>query len=288
MSLLNSIAKLYVRLVFRDDGEFDPLRTQRELNRPGPPRSIVDRCTPLDHPHVKGFWIDRSGSGNGVLVYLHGGAFYFGPVKEHWEYLARICGQTGMAGIMVDYGYAPQHAFPAGLNEIIELVTTLSLPDRWFLLGDSSGAAMAVSAMFELHRMNAAMPAGSVLMSPWVDLNLDNPEIRLIERDDPMMSVKRLSNAARAYAGEADLNDPRISPMFGDFSVLPPVLIQMGTADLLLADCRKFHQKCLDSGVDVRYEEYPDAFHDFMMLSFLPEGKRAIRSQVEFLSKPPA
>jgi acetyl esterase/lipase len=284
MSILNSIAKLYVRLAFRDDGEFDPLKTQRELNVPGPPRSIVGRCAPLDHPNVRAFWIDKDHSGKGVLVYLHGGAFYFGPVKEHWDYLARICKQTGMAGLMVDYGIAPQHPFPTGLNEIVDLVSTLDLGPRWYFLGDSSGAAMAVSATLELAKNGAVLPIGLILMSPWLDLNLNNPEIELNERDDPMMSVKRLSNAARCYAGfDADLSDPRLSPMFGDLSLLPRVLIQMGTADLLLADCRLFHQKCIDAGVSVTYEEFPGAFHDFMMVNFLPEAKKALRSQTKFL-----
>jgi acetyl esterase/lipase len=284
MSILNTIAKLYIRLAFRDDGEFDPLKTQRQLNMPGPPKSVVSRCEPLDHESVRAFWVDKTNAPNGVLVYLHGGAFYFGPVKEHWEYLARICKQTSMAGIMVDYGIAPQQPYPVGLNEIVELVTTIDLPSNWFFLGDSSGAAMAVSATFDLKRTGAELPKGLILMSPWLDLTLDNPEIGPNEHFDPMMSAKRLSNAAHAYTGEADMTDPRISPMFGELSVLPPLLIQMGTADLLLWDCRKFDQKCLDAGVEVIYEEFPGAFHDFMMLSILPEAQRALRSQVKFLT----
>lgn len=284
MSILNSIAKIYIRLVFRDDGEFDPLKTQRELNVPGPPRGIVNRCEPVEHETVRAFWIDKNNSAKGVLIYLHGGAFYFGPVKEHWLYLARMCKQTGMAGIMVDYGFAPQHPFPIGLNEIVELMTSLELPDKWFLLGDSSGAALAVSAAFDLAEMHAALPSGLILMSPWVDLALDNPKIKLNEHEDPMMSVERLSNAAQIYIGDGDMKDPRISPMFGDLSIIPPILIQMGTADLLLWDCRKFSQKCINAGVLIEYEEFPGAFHDFMMLNILPEAKRALSSQVRFLS----
>ena len=284
MSILCSIAKLYVRLVFRDDGEFDALKTQRQLNIPEPPRGIAKRCEKVDIPNVRAFWIDKAHAENGVLVYLHGGAFYFGPVKEHWEYIARICKQTGMAGIMVDYGIAPQEPFPVGLEQILELVTTIDLPPKWFFLGDSSGAAMAVSAVFKLKEREATVPKGLILMSPWMDATLQNPDIKLNEHEDPMMSVKRLANAAHVYIGDADPADPMISPMFGDLTGLPSSLIQMGTADLLLWDCRKFYQKCLDAGVDVSYEEVPDAFHDFMMLSFLPEAKRALRSQAAFLS----
>lgn len=284
MSFQNTIAKLYVRLVFRDEGPFDALKTQRQFNRPDPPRRIAKRAEGLDHDTIRGFWIDKQNSNRGVLVYLHGGAYYFGPVKEHWQYFARICKETGMAGLLMDYGYAPQHPFPKGLNEIVEMVSTLDLPKKWFFIGDSSGAGMAVSATFKLRELNQTLPKKLVLLSPWVDLTLKNPGIELNKHEDVMMTVGRLSSAARSYVGDADPKDPLISPMFGDLTGLPPMLIQIGTADLLLSDCRKFVQKCSEAGVDVKYEEVPDAFHNFMMLSFLPEAKRAIKSQTEFLT----
>jgi len=284
VSLQNRIAKLYVRLVFRDEGPFDPLKTQREFNVPDPPRRISKRSVPLDHDRIRGFWIDKQNSTSGVLVYLHGGAFYFGPVKEHWQYLAHIAKKTGMAALMIDYGFAPQHPFPKGLAEVVEIASTIGLPDNWFFLGDSSGAGMAVSATFELRRMRQRLPKKLVLMSPWTDITLTNPAIEENKHEDVMMTVERLSNAARPYIGDADPTDPLISPMFGDLAGLPPMLIQMGTADLLLADCRKFVEKCRAAGADVRYEEVPNVFHDFMMLNILPEAKRAIASQSEFLT----
>ena len=283
MSILVSIAKLYVRLVFRD-GEYNALRTQKDFNVPDPPRGIAKRCEKLDHPEIGGYWIDKAYETRGVLVYLHGGAFYFGPVKEHWDYFARICKQTRMAGLLVNYRFAPQHPFPIGLNEVVELVSTLDLSENWFFLGDSSGAAMAVSAIFKLCEAGRKLPKKLVLMSPWVDVTLQNPDIELTKSDDVMMTVERLAGAARDYVGDADADDPLISPMFGDLKELPPTLIQMGTADLLLADCCKFYQKCLDAGVNIKYEEYSDCFHDFMMLSILPEARRALRSQTAFLT----
>ena len=282
MSILVSLAKLYVRLVFRE-GHYDALKTQRDFNVSDPPKRIAGRCERLASDSVRAFWIDKQNATRGVLVYLHGGAFYFGPVKEHWEYIGRICKQTGMAGIMVDYGIAPQEPFPIGLDQIIELVTTLDLPPNWFFLGDSSGAGMAVSAVFKLRELNETLPKKLILMSPWVDATLQNPDIELKKNEDVMMTVERLSCAARDYVGDADPADPLISPMFGELAGLPPTLIQMGTADLLWPDCRKFYKNCLDAGVDVRYEEVPGAFHDFMMLSVLPEARRALKSQAAFL-----
>jgi acetyl esterase/lipase len=283
MSILNHIAKFYVRLVFREEGEFDALKTQKDFNLPDPPKRLAKRCEPVDH-NVRAFWIDKQHADRGVLVYLHGGAFYFGPVKEHWDYIGRISQAAGMAAILVDYGIAPQRPFPEGLDEIVDLVTTLDLPENWFFLGDSSGAAMAVSATFKLREIGKRTPKKLVLMSPWIDATLKNPDIDLNKHEDVMMTVERLSSAARIYACEEDLVAPLISPMFGDLTGLPPMLIQMGTADLLLVDCRKFYQKCLDARVDVKYEETPAAFHDFMMLSFLPEARAALKSQTAFLT----
>ena len=142
---------------------------------------------------------------------------------------------------------------------------------------------MAVSAVFKLRELGRSLPKKLILMSPWLDLTLQNPDIESNKHEDVMMTVESLSNAATAYIGDADATDPLISPMFGNLDGLPPTLIQMGTADLLIADCRKFYRKCREAGVDVNYEEFPDCFHDFMMLSFLPEAKMALRSQTNFL-----
>lgn len=279
-----ALAKLYVRLVFRDEGPFDALKTQKQFNVPEPPRKLAGRCRKIEIDGINSFWIDQENRKNGVLVYLHGGAFYFGPVKEHWDYFGQITKRTGMAGLMVDYRLAPQHGFPAALDDIVNAVVKTDLPDKWFFLGDSSGGGKAVAATFRLKEMGKAGPVKIIMMSPWVDAALENPDIRLNEHEDVMMTVKRLSSAARAYLPDGDLTEPEISPIFGRLEGLPPVLIQMGTADLLLADCRKLVQKCRDDGVDVKYEETPGAFHDFMMLPFLPEAQRAMRSQVEFLT----
>lgn len=285
MSLRNELAKIYVRRVFHKEDEFDSLKTQEELSLPLPPKSFAARCEAVRIGETKAVWIDRERAENGVLVYLHGGAFYFGPIKEHWQYIAQISRLARMAALVIDFRMSPQHPFPKGFEDIIEAVTTLDFPSEWFFIGDSSGGGMAVAAVFKLREMKAKLPKKMILLSPWVDATLQNPAIQLNKHEDPMMTVERLSSAAREYVGEHDLKSPLISPIFGELENLPPMLIQMGTADLLLWDCRKFYLKCLDAeGTDVKYEEYPSAFHDFMMLGFLPEAKKALKSQVAFLT----
>lgn len=283
MSWRNELAKIYVRRVFHKEDEFDSLKTQAELSLPLPPKTFKARCEAVKIGGTKAVWIDKQNAKNGVLVYLHGGAFYFGPVKEHWQYIAQISRMTRMAALVIDFRMSPLHPFPNGFEDIIEAVTTLDLPSDWFFVGDSSGGGMAVSAVFRLRELKARLPKKMILLSPWIDLTLQNPAIQMNKHEDPMMTVERLSSAASEYVGDNDLRNPLISPMFGELENLSPILIQMGTADLLLWDCRKFYLKCLDAGIDVKYEEYPSAFHDFMMLGFLPEAKRALKSQVEFL-----
>jgi len=284
MGILMSIAKLYARTVFRKEDELDSLGTQKKLSLSDPPKRIAGRCRKDEIGGVKCVWIDEANAKNGVLVYLHGGAFYFGPVKEHWDYIAGISQRTQMAALMIDYRMAPQHPFPAGLDDIVTVVLTQDLPENWSFLGDSSGATMAAGAFFMLKERNARLPKKLVLMSPWMDMTLQNPDINLNEHEDPMMTVKRLLTAAREYMAGADPKDPLISPMFGDLTGLPPTLIQIGTSDLLLWDGRKFYQKCLEANVAAEYEEYPEGFHDFMMLGFLSEAKKALKSQAEFLT----
>ena len=284
MSLQNRIAKIYVRLVFREkDEDFDSLKTQRDLSLPEPPKSIRRRCEPAQIGAAKSFWIDRQNAARGVLIYLHGGAFYFGPVKEHWQYIARISRLAQMAALVIDYRMSPQNPFPAGFDDIIETVTNLDLPGNLVFVGDSSGGGMCVAAFFRLRELKAKLPKKLILLSPWLDATLENPALELNKHEDAMMTVGRLSKAAGEYVAGDNPKNPLISPMFGDLEGLPPMLIQIGTADLFLWDCRKFYLKCLEADVDVKYEEYPNAFHDFMMLGFLPEAKRALKSQIEFL-----
>jgi epsilon-lactone hydrolase len=287
MSLRMELAKIYVRLVFKEkDDEFDSLKTQRELSLPEPPKNIAKRCEKVRVGEAKSIWIDKENAPNGVLVYLHGGAFYFGPVKEHWDFISRLSRAANMAALVVDFRMSPQSAFPAAIDDIVETVTKIDLPANWFFIGDSSGGGMCVSAFFKLKESGAlSLPKKIIMLSPWVDASLENPAIDLNKHDDAFMTVGRLANAAREYVAGADAKDPLISPMYGALEGLPPTLIQQGTADLLLWDSRKFYFKCLDAGIDVRYEEYGNAFHDFMMLPFLPEAKKAVKSQIEFLKR---
>ena len=98
MSWQNALAKIYLRYFDREEKEFDSLKTQKELSQPEPPKNLAARCEKLEIGEARGFWIDKKRAEKGVLVYLHGGAFYFGPVKEHWQYIAKIAQMSRLCG----------------------------------------------------------------------------------------------------------------------------------------------------------------------------------------------
>ncbi|PJZ59019.1 alpha/beta hydrolase [Leptospira barantonii] len=274
-----------VKFVMRNTDIMERIRK----NSPLPPKNVA-----LDHAveiikvkNTTATWLDRKNSSKGILVYLHGGGYIKGPYETQWKYVSRMIRKTSMAALVIDYKMPPEFPFPNGLEGSLELIHELqkngSLTDRWFLLGDSAGGGLALAITFRLRETKSSLPQGLILMSPWLDLNMDNPNVDLVAKEDPMLTKKFLVDAAAQYAPNANLKNPLISPIYGDVKGLPPILMQSGTADILLPDIRKFYEKCKENDVSIRYEEYPDAFHVFMMLNPLKESRRAIDSQKDFL-----
>jgi monoterpene epsilon-lactone hydrolase len=290
MSIQNTLVKAFLRLTnYKKKQERLSFEEKQAENLPEPPVGMADKFAweTVAVDDAKAVWLGPENKPNGVLVYLHGGSYISGAFKEQWQYLADLCGRTKMAALLIDYKLAPQNPFPAGLDDVLNIVETLSitgdLPEKWFLLGDSAGAGLAVAVFYELREAGISLPKKMILMAGWFDLTVETPEIRQHSGIDPMFSFKKHIESANSYVGREDPKNPLISPLFGDVRNLPPTLMQCGTADLLVWENRRFYQKCLDASVDVRYEEYPNLFHDFMMIGFLPEARKARQSQAEFL-----
>lgn len=290
MSVRNTLVKVYMRLTnYKASGDELTLEERQKDNQPEPPAAVAQKtsCEKLEIDGAKAVWLNRQNSKNGVLVYLHGGSYIAGPFSDQWLYLADMCRRTEMAALLIDYRLAPQNPFPRGLDDVITIVKTLraggELPEKWFLLGDSAGAGLAMAAVYKLRETDASLPKKLILMSGWFDVTLENPDIEKNYNQDPMLSRKRLTQSANSYVGSDDPKNPLISPLYGDVRHLPPTLIQIGTADIFLWENRALHRKCLDAAINVQYEEYPNTFHDFMMVGFLPEAKKARKSQAKFL-----
>lgn len=287
MSLLNEIAKIYLKNGQRKDKLNELSFAEKQSgNVPEPPAKIVKRgkFEKVEIEDVKAFWFNKSKQNRGVLVFLHGGSYISGPYKVHWEYFTDMCLRMKMAGILIDYKLAPQNPFPNGLNDVITVLNTLNL-QNYFLLGDSAGGGLTLAVCYKLNELGKILPKKIILMSGWFDVTGDNLAIQLNVDSDPMLLFKNLKICGEWYAGEESPKNPLISPIYGDVSILPPTLIQIGTNDLLLWDNRKFYLKCLEAGIEIQYEEYENTFHDFMLVGYLKEAKKARKSQVEFFLK---
>lgn len=268
-------------------------RSFEELNTmsvPDPPESIRKHHTTekINIGGALGYWLDREWAAQGILVYLHGGGYTFGPLDFQWEYIAHLSRQANMAAIVIDYKQLPCHPFPAGLNDVITILTALQqageLSGRWFLIGDSAGGGLALAASYRLKELGAVQPDKIILLSPWLDARMKQAELQYPDAKDPVISLQLVRNIADAYAVGHDLAHPLISPLCGHVAGLPPILLQTGTRELLLADCRAFYQKCHEAGVDIQYEEYPGMFHVFAIMNFLPEAQKAQQAQLSFIA----
>ncbi|GAB3825052.1 alpha/beta hydrolase [Pontibacter rugosus] len=259
-------------------------------NYPGPPESLQKKYAfeKIDINGARGYWINKAQANKGVLVYLHGGGYVFGPLEVQWKYIARMSEEMGMAAVVIDYKMAPEHPFPAGLQDVEKIITTLqaegAIPETYYILGDSAGGGMAVAITNVLMEKKAALPKKLILMSPWLDLSMSNPAIKFTAYKDIMLPLEEIKRSANKYVPNRDFHNPLVSPMYGNVKDLPPILIQIGTAETFLWDNRKFVQRLTEAQVEVQYEEYPDMFHVFALIHILKEGKQALKSQIEFLA----
>lgn len=222
------------------------------------------------------------------LIFLHGGAFNSGPIICHWGMLSRVCEKTGISAIMVDYGLVPAHPFPRPLNDVLEVFRELKVvhpEDRLFLMGDSSGGGLALSAALALKANQEPLPEKLGLLSPWLDLTMSHPDIDSVRKFDRLLTKEDLVAAGWNYADGHDPAHYLLSPINGDFFGLPPTLVLVGTHELFLCDCRRFKEKAKAAGVPVTYHEWEGMFHDWMALTpAMAEANEAVDVIVGFLS----
>lgn len=235
------------------------------------------------------FWINKAKSENGILVYLPGGGFIIGPTTLHWVYCDKLSKKLDMAVLMVRYPLVPKNPFPNSLNAIVKVITVLQkrgdFQQQWFLGGESAGGNLSLTVCYLLYQQEAALPKKLLLLYPSVDMDTEKsgPEVEDLIRKDVMLSLPFTKRVVTAYCGNRNITDPLLSPVNGDLQILPPMLLQQGTHDLMVLSSKKLVQKMEVAGKFIQYEEYEGMFHGFILVTKLPESKLAIDAQVKFL-----
>lgn len=271
------------------DGSIEEQRARQEkgATRMRVPKDVV--CQSVMADGVPAQWIDVPGADQGVILYLHGGAYTLGSINVHRELVARLVRATRMRGFGIDYRLAPEHLYPAALNDAVTayrwLLSQGGDPARIVIAGDSAGGGLALAALVALRDGGDPLPAAAVFISPWADLAGTGGSMRSKARADSILDPADLLARAKSYAGAEPLDSPLVSPLYADFSDLPPLLFQVGTDEILLDDAVRCAERARQAGVDVSLQVWDGLWHVFQMFSFLPETKEAVAKIAAFVSQ---
>ena len=223
---------------------------------------------------------------NVVILYLHGGAYMANITYLHWSFIEQLIAKTNATIVVPDYPLAPESVCIETYDFMAELYQQLIAEytaKRIIIMGDSAGGGLALGFVQQLRDEKKMLPEQIIIFSPWLDLTMDNSNIALIDEKDKLLSISGLKNAGLKYAGNLDLKDYRLSPIYGDITRLCTISIFTGTNDILNADAQKCKQILKDKLLDFNYFEYPEMFHDWVIISSLKETQDVI-SQVNKLT----
>jgi len=252
-----------------------------------PPADVT--YTPVDAGGVPAEWsvADIADSGR-VVVYFHGGAYVMGSVALHRPLVAQIARRTGARVLNVDYRLAPEHPFPSAVDDALaayRFVLASGVPaSKIALAGDSAGGGLTAATLIALRDSGEAMPGAAVCISPWMDLSQSFGSWQSKADIDPLLDLEQLQSFADAYLDGADPKTPTASPVFADLRGLPPLLVQVGTAETLLDESVEFAKRARAAGVDITIDTAEDMIHVWHAFAdLLPEARDALDDLAAFL-----
>jgi acetyl esterase/lipase len=239
-------------------------------------------CAAVSADGVPCEWTTAPGADESrAILYLHGGGYVIGSIATHRSLVARLSGASGARALSVDYRLAPEHPFPAAVDDATTAYRWLLSqgldPARVVVAGDSAGGGLTVATLLALRDAGDPLPAAAVCLSPWADLEMSGASASNPETNDPLLPLDGLIGMAGLYAGEDHLRNPLAAPLHGDYSGLPPLLIQVGTRELLLDDARRVADRARAAGVDVTLEVEEGLIHVWQLFGpDVPESREAV------------
>jgi acetyl esterase/lipase len=237
---------------------------------------------PVDAGGLPAEWVTAPGARReNVILYLHGGGYVIGSIKTHRELAARLSRAAAARVLLIEYRLAPEHPHPAAVDDATTayrwLLGSGVAPSRLVIGGDSAGGGLTVATLVALRDAGQPLPAAGVCLSPWVDLEGVGEWMATKAAVDPMVQRDPLRKMAAMYLAGQDPHTPLAAPLYADLSGLPPLLIQVGTAETLLDDSTRLAERARQAGVAVTLETWEDMIHVWQAFaSVLPEGQQAI------------
>jgi epsilon-lactone hydrolase len=240
---------------------------------------------------VKAEWVSAPDTDAGrAVLYLHGGGYVIGSIDTHRSLAARLSRASKARVLVIDYRLAPEHPHPAAVDDSVAayrwMLTQGLKPARIAVAGDSAGGGLTVATLLAIRDAKLPLPGAGACLSPWVDLEGIGESMTTKAGVDPIVQKAGLLQMAAAYLGGKDPRTPLAAPLYADLSGLPPLLIQVGTAETLLDDASRLAERARKAGVTVSYEPWESMIHVWHLFApMLDEGQQAIDHIGEFVRK---
>jgi len=277
--LLETIMRLlHVKKYFTK--AFDEGRTAGGQSK-GPPRLYYSKMkikkTHFKKRHI--FTIKPIGKrAKTTILFLHGGGYINGFHLTHWMFIHTLVSEANCTVVAPDYPLTPEFTYKDAFEMVIPIYKKLAKKAgaaNLILMGDSAGGGFALAVAQKMKEEHFEQPAQIILLSPWLDITLENKEVVAEDDGDPLLCISGLQSIGKAYAGKTDPHHFMLSPINGPVEGLGKISIFIGTKEILEADARKLKEKAQAKGVSINYYEYQDMMHDWVLYA-LPESRQAI------------
>ena len=235
-------------------------------------KEVSYRDVDIDGLHVEWVSVERAHMRKYVILYCHGGGYSTGSCVYGRTLTSKLAKSTSMDVLSFDYRLAPEHPYPAAVEDVMKAWNYLMLLGYGardvIVAGDSAGGNLALVLVHQLKKEDRLLPRGLVLLSPWTDLTSSGKSFLEKAEEDPVLNREYINRMIEAYAGGQNLKEASISPLFGDFADFPPTYIQVGDQEILLDDSVRLHKKMVKANVPVQMEIFPGMWHVFQMSPF--------------------
>lgn len=296
--MFNSIVSAVIKFIYSRFSRVDLFHDYAALNRISNFIAPVilhpfGKCkvTPVDAWDVKSEWTDIKGDeADRYIFFIHGGGFTLHSTTFYRDMVCRLAVLSKARVLSLNYRLAPKCPYPAALDDVVNayswLISTGINAGRVAVIGDSAGGGLTLSLLQYLRDQKIPLPACAVCISPWADLTQSGDFYEEKRKKDHLMKGNVLRDCAANYLQGKDARDPAVSPVFGDFSGLPPILFQAGGDEVLLNDARTAFEKSKDAGTQAELSVWPGMVHNFQFWAkILPDGRKAMREIGAFVKK---
>ena len=223
-----------------------------------------------------------------IILFVHGGAYVYSLLIFHWIFIAKLIKETNATIVVPDYPLVPfencEDVFSFIETDYDKLLKNHPSKDI-ILMGDSAGGGFCLSFAQYLTQQNKKQAEQLILLAPWLDVSMENPEIQSMLEIDKMLEFEGLQLAGKLYANPLDVQHYQVSPIYGEFDNLPKISIFIGGHDMLLKDCEKLRRRLKEKNIEYNYYDYPKMFHEWVMFTPLKESKFALKQIVNLIKK---